>query len=160
MILSQTVLTALNDQLTTERFANAVYKSLEIAFKNRAWEGFAKWAHQQAKDERHHADRIIKYIDKRGSMAELWALDKPPVSGGDPEDGLRSALVLEQFVTERINALYVLCETEKDEDTCIMVRWFIDEQAKSEKELIDLLAEIERATDNASLVLMDKRFKK
>ena len=161
MELSTNLLNALNAQLTVERFANAAYKSMEIAFDAVAWKGFAKWAHGQAKDERHHAEKFIKYIDRRNCTAIMAAVDPAPAyQGADPQSVIKAALVLEQLVTDKIEALYNLCEAENDEDACEFMRWFIREQAKSVKDLTDFVNELERARDNASLMLIDRRLRK
>ncbi len=157
-MLAKSVLDVLNEQLTIERHNEAVYKCASAALKNIAWDGFAAFCDKQASGEAKHAAMIQNYLVDRGHAPVYAALDAIPTTTVSLRDGFRQLYDLELATTSHLKECYFVSETADDPQTCIFLQPLLTEQVEEEKTLSDLVAQLWRATDNASLLVLDGRY--
>ncbi len=141
-MLSNTLLTALNDQIKHELYSAYFYLSMSAYCDANNMRGSASWLAMQAKEEQEHALKFFGYIQDRGAAVTLQAIDQPPTTFGSLLDIFEQVQQHEALVTGLITRLYELALQEKDYPTQIMLQWFIDEQVEEEKhaaEIVDML---------------------
>lgn len=151
---------ALQDQYNKERNNEQVYAAFAAALEAVNWPGFAAWMERASADEREHSRRFRDYLIDRNQIPVLRALPEPPnMDGNDPRPLFAAALQLERDNTMSITAIEELAETMDDDQTETFLIWAIDEQTKSERELVDILLELGRV-DNTGLVILDREYGK
>jgi len=141
-MLSNTLLTALNDQIKHELYSAYFYLSMSAYCNAHNMPGSASWLAMQAKEEQEHALKFFGYIQDRGAAVTLQAIDQPPTSFGSLLDIFEQVQKHEALVTGLITRLYELALQENDYPTQIMLQWFISEQVEEEKheaEIVDML---------------------
>jgi ferritin len=161
-LLPEALQTAITTQITVERTNSSVYAQLDIVFRKMAWFGMAKWAKESSHDETTHSEKFIDYLDDRNIFPDLDEIPTPDVGAIDSLLAVfTAALELEKATTKRINDLYLLAEEQKDKATCVFLNWFVDEQLKSEKEILDIINQIQHGpTDAAYLATIDEELGK
>ena len=74
-----------------------------------------------------------------------------------PLQAFEDTLTHEQKVTEMINNLYALADSEKDYATQSMLRWFIDAQVEEEENAQEIIKKLRLIKDNGfGLFMLDK----
>ncbi len=157
-MLSEIMYNALCEQFTKERQNEALYQAIGDTFEAEAWHGFAKWAHKQATDEAAHARKIAEYILDQNRVTQYHPLAAVVPPSGGVYQVFVFAYENEQLTTSAIKTLYYLAETQEDPQTCAFLQPLLLEQVEEEKLLSDAVLELTRATDNASLLLLDGRY--
>lgn len=138
-MLSNTLLTALNDQIKHELYSAYFYLSMSAHCDAQNMPGAASWLGMQAKEEQAHALKFFGYIQERGAAVTLQAIDQPPTNFGSLLDIFEQVQQHEALVTSLITRLYELALEEKDYPTQIMLQWFISEQVEEEKSSADIV---------------------
>ncbi len=139
-MMKEQVLKALNDQLNYEILSSHLYLSMACHAEHIGLKGVAHWFHIQAKEEYAHAMKFYGYINDRGGKVIIDAVDKPQNNWESPLLLFENSLEHEESVTERINNLMSLAQTQQDYATANFLQWFIGEQVEEEasvKEIID-----------------------
>ncbi len=157
-MLSEIMFQALNEQFTKERQNEAIYRSNSDALKNIAWDGFAAFCAKQADGEAQHARLFANYLIDAGYAPVYSALDAVLDVAHTPLGVFSMLLTLEHQTTSQIKTLYYLAESQEDPQTCVFLHPLLIEQVEEEKLLADAVTELTRATDNASLLLLDARY--
>ena len=144
----------INSQFTAERANEQAYRALSASAEVVNWPGAAAFFANAAEEESQHAERVKAYIIDRNETPVFEALPAiTPIDGKDYAGMFKKALELEKANTARLNALWVEADdTSPDPQTVAWLTnpegedWpgFIAEQTISERELVDLLAKIER----------------
>jgi len=156
-MLSDLMLSALNAQITQEKFASATYCQMASWFAAQNLQGFCKYFQEQSKEELSHAQKFINYIWLQMGEVKLSDLSAPKQSWYNPIEVAKDALELEKNVTLLINDLMKFALSESDFATQSMLLWFIDEQVKSEFEANELLQKlIMIGDDKAALLAIDE----
>ncbi|OQA45829.1 MAG: Ferritin [Chloroflexi bacterium ADurb.Bin325] len=141
-MLSNTLLTALNDQIKHELYSAYFYLSMSAYCDAHHMPGAASWLKVQAQEEQAHALKFFAYIQERGAAVTLQAIDQPPTTFGSLLEIFEQVQKHEAFVTSLINGLYELALKENDYPTQIMLQWFISEQVEEENtsaQIVDML---------------------
>jgi ferritin len=161
MQLQPDVLTALNDELTRERFSQALYLALAAEFETLNFSGFAKWARKAAEEEGEHAGRFFDYITDRNAPPVLAALPATPTLPTDIPALFGAALKQEEVVSEALRKLYVLSVSKGDAFTANFLQQpfdFLAEQVGAERELTEIVSKLELVTqDPAGILFMDDK---
>jgi ferritin len=159
--LDSALVEALQAQYTRERQNEIAYLVIHHVFVMAGLEGFAKWAEGQANDERSHAAKIADYLsDKRNVLAQVRALSAEAISFDTPFQAFTAAAGLEAKNTDLILNLHALAEDVEDEDACIFLQWFIEEQRKSESEFKNWCAQLKLIeNDGAGILAFDAALK-
>ena len=145
--LSETVETALNEQIKIEGKSSSNYLAMASWCERQGFEQSAEFFYAQSDEERDHMLRIFKYVNEVGGAAL-----SPEIGNISYEfDGFKHVfdVMLEQeiSVSRSINQLMDTCAKEKDHTTMQFLQWFVDEQREEEKnarrilELFDIIGE-------------------
>ncbi len=153
-MLSKTIFTALNDQITHELYASQLYLAMSAYFEAQSLPGFARWMRVQSEEEREHAMKFFDFIGDRGGAVELQAIDQPPGEFQSPLDVFEQALRHEQKVTSQIHAIYALALHESDYATQAMLHWFISEQVEEEKNAGQIIEQLKMTGGQSGALLM------
>ncbi len=158
MMLSNTMQSALNQQINRELFSAYLYLSMSAHFQAVNLPGFAHWMRKQYEEERGHALKIYDYIFERGGKVELEAVAKPEANFKSPLDVMKQVLEHEKKVTGSIHELYELAVKENDYPTQVMLQWFITEQVEEEKSAMEIIATLNMVGEAApALIMLDRQ---
>ncbi len=156
-MLSESILQALNKQITYEFSASHTYMAMSAYFESLNLPGFAHWFRVQSEEERGHALRIFDYVNDRGGRVTLGAIPEPQSEYGSPLDAVEHALAHERNVTASINAIYAQAVQENDYATQSMLRWFVDEQVEEEKSADQIIQHLKLiGGDGTGLLMLDR----
>ena len=148
------VLTALNDQLANELYANHIYHAMQAYFLYHNLPGLAHWMEVQAAEEDLHARRIFDFIIERGWKVKIKAIPEPPLDWENPTAVFQAAYDHEHKFTEIFHDMYRMAEAAGDIATRIFLQWFISEQVEEEKTASQILETLRMAGDNKVALLM------
>jgi ferritin len=144
-MLSEKVLTAINDQIQAEFYSSYLYMAMSAHFEAANLPGFAKWTRKQADEESEHALKLFDFVVDRGGRVKLGAIAQPPVEYGAPLEVFQAILAHEQKVTGLIHKLYETALAEKDYPAQVMLHWFINEQVEEEKNATAIVEQLKMA---------------
>ena len=161
---SQSVEQAINKHINCELNAGYVYQSMSFYFDRDdiALPGLANMLAKDSDEEREHAEKFMKYLNKRGGRVILADVKKPEKDEwGSGLDALQAALDLEKKVNQSLLDLHALATTNNDPHlTDFLEGEFLDEQVKAIDELGRLITKLKRAgPEGLGLYLFDKDLK-
>lgn len=140
---------ALNDQINLELTASYTYQSMAFYFDRDdvALPGFSEYFNHNSKEEREHAEKLMKYLNKRGGRIILQDVRKPARDEwGSGLDALQAALDLEKRVNQSLLDVHKVATEANDPHLCdFLESEFLDEQVESIKNLGDLITRLKRA---------------
>jgi ferritin heavy chain len=150
-----------NDQINAELNASYVYQSLAAYFDRDdvALPGFRDFFQHSSDEERDHAQKFIKYQNKRGGRVVLKQIKTPPTEWSSPLSSLEAALALEKDVNERLFVLHKIADDNNDAQFSDYIDEFLEEQVDAEKKLADLITNLKRVGDGLGVFLFDKEMK-
>ena len=148
MMISEAMNARLNRQIAAEFSAAHSYLAMACALDRMGLKILAKWFLAQSEEEREHAMKILRYVQEVGGTVTLEDIAKPAPKFKNVEAVVQAALQSEQNVTQMINELVALAESEKDYATRSFLNWFVDEQVEEVASMTDLLALVQLAGDN------------
>ena len=118
--------------------------------------GFAHWMRIQAKEEEEHAMKFFEHIIERQGKVVLEAIDAPTAKWKTPKDIFEDAYNHERKVTESINKIVELAESEKDHATAIFLQWFVKEQVEEEASANEILQKLQLiGSETSALFVLD-----
>ncbi|KAK2707224.1 hypothetical protein QYM36_015043 [Artemia franciscana] len=94
---------AINKQINMELYASYAYLAMFTYFDRDdvASPGFAKFFEEASKEEREHAEKLIKYLNKRGGRVIYHPIEKPmKQEWGSCLEAMEDALSMEKDVNE------------------------------------------------------------
>ncbi|EDW26982.1 GL16490 [Drosophila persimilis] len=149
----------LNDQINME--LKACHQYLAMAFHyDRAdvsSPGVHRFFLQASNEEREHAEKIMKYMNKRGGLVRLSAVPEPIPCFADTLAGLKHALEMELEVNQHLLDVHALAGQENDPNLCDFIEAnFLQEQVDGQKVLAEYIRQMERAKDDLGEYLFDK----
>lgn len=155
----------INKQINMELYASYVYHSMATYFDRDdiALPGFSKFFKHNSDEEREHADKLMKFLNKRGGRVVLQDVKRPANDEwGRGINGLETALDLEKRVNQSLLDLHALATTHNDPNlTDFLEGEYLEEQVEAIKELGDLITRLKRAgTEGLGEYLFDKDLKK
>jgi ferritin heavy chain len=139
---------AINDQINLELTASYIYQGISFHFDRDdvALPGFAKFFSENSKEEREHAEKLMKYQNSRGGRIVLAPVAAPAKT--DFATGLEAmqyALELEKKVNDSLLNVHVIADKHADAHlTDYLEGEFLDEQVKAIKELGDHITQLKR----------------
>lgn len=140
---------AINNQINMELAASYTYQSMSMYFDRDdvALPGFSKLFQKQAEEEREHAEKLMKYLNKRGGRVLLQDVKKPEQDEwGNGLKALQYSLNFEKKVNESLLALHKVATTHQDPHlTNYLEEEFLDEQVESIKKFADRITRLKRA---------------
>jgi len=153
-MLSEKLLTKLNEQITHEFYSAHYYLAMAAYFMKEDLDGFANFFIVQAEEERFHAMKFLNFINDQGEEAIVTGFKDPKRDFKSAEDIFSLALEHEQLVSSLINDLMSLAQEEKHYPSISFLQWFIDEQVEEEAGMAKLLSKIKRVGDKGHGILM------
>ncbi len=156
-MINKKIETAINKQVNSELYSAYLYLSMESYFYSINLPGFANWMRAQALEEFTHADKLYKHVINRGGRAIMDVISKPPFEWKSALDVFENAHKHEQAVTNLINNLMNLAESEKDHAAKSMLQWFVDEQVEEETSADEIVQKIKMMKSmDGGLFILDK----
>jgi len=145
---------AINEQIHAEFFSFYLYLSVGAYFTTLHLDGFAHWMRIQAQEEEAHAMKLFDYLNERGGRVQLRTLDAPPAEWNSPTDAVGAVLRHEQHISQRINSLVDLANSEQDHATAVVLHWYVNEQVEEEATADTLFHQVKMLEDSPHGLLM------
>jgi ferritin len=149
-------LAALNAQYARELGNHLMYLQLAAPLDaGNVFLGSARFFKKSASEELEHAQLFYNYINDRNERAEPAIVSEPAIlSTDDLAELFEAALQAEVANSERLLALHDLADT----PTKIFLQPIILEQVKSERELTEIVCQLDAAAEDvAALLKIDDR---
>ncbi|PIE24152.1 MAG: ferritin [Planctomycetota bacterium] len=160
-MLSNTVLSKLNEQINLEQFSSNLYLAMCSWCRSEGLDGAAQFLRVHADEELEHMHRLFNYVNETGSQVKIGSLDAPQSSFKDIKDVFQITYEHEQFITSKINELVQLTLDQKDFATFNFLQWYVSEQHEEEalfRGILDQIAVI--GLEGRGLHLVDKEIGK
>ncbi len=151
-MLSNSMLTQMNEQVKHELFSAYLYLSMAAHFEAANLGGFASWMRLQAIEEQEHAMKFFDFILDRGGKVALQAIDQPQVDFGSPLAVFEKVLAHEQHVTSLIHKLYAQAIKDEDYASQVFLNWFVTEQVEEEKTAATILETLKLIGDKSNAI--------
>ncbi|CAI9738884.1 soma ferritin-like isoform X2 [Octopus vulgaris] len=150
----------INKQINLELYASYVYQSMAYYFDRDdvALKGFFEFFKKRSEEEKEHAEKFMKYQNKRGGRIILKPIEKPAHDawGG----GLRAveiSLDLEKDVNAALLKLHKIAEESGDPQMMDFIESeFLGEQVDDIKLLSDHITNLERVGKGLGEYIFDK----
>ncbi len=155
--MNSKILAALNEQIKTEATSSQVYLAMACWAEVKGYEGIANFLYQHSDEERMHMLKLVKFINERGGVAIVPALEQPKVEYSGLTGVFEELLAHETNVTQEINNIVHLCLQENDYTTHNFLQWYVNEQLEEEalaRTLLDKLKLIDN--DKSGLYMFDR----
>lgn len=123
---------ALNAQIIKELSSSQFYLAMASWAEGNGLSGTAKFMYQHSDEERFHMLKLVKFINERGGVAVIPAIEQPPKTFKNLENVFELLLEHEISVTESINNIVDVCLGEKDYTTHNFIQWYVAEQLEEE----------------------------
>lgn len=151
---------AVNKQINLELYASYVYQSMAFHFDRDdvALSGFHKFFKKSSEEEREHAEKFMKFQNKRGGRVVLQPIEKPERDEwGSGLDAMQMALALERNVNQTLLELHRLASQHEDGHmTNFLESEYLEEQVESIKQLADYVTRLKRVGPGLGEQLFDK----
>lgn len=154
MALGESMLSALNQQITMELSASHSYLAMAAWFESQNLPGMATWMQMQSEEERAHALKFFEFVVDRGEDVVLGSIEAPQAKFGSALEVFQEALAQEKGVTVAINGLYSIANAEGEYEAIPLITWFINEQVEEEASVDQVVEDLRRAGDDAQVLLM------
>ncbi|KAF2296306.1 hypothetical protein P3X46_014435 [Hevea brasiliensis] len=143
---------AVNEQINVEYNVSYVYHAIFAYFDrdNVALKGLAKFFKESSVEEREHAEKLMKYQNKRGGKVKLQSIVMPlsefdHVEKGDALYAMELTLSLEKLTNEKLLNLHSVAERNHDVQLGEFVeREFLAEQVEAIKKISEYVAQLRR----------------
>ncbi|KAH9496523.1 hypothetical protein Btru_043269 [Bulinus truncatus] len=150
----------LNQQINLELQASYTYQSMASYFDRDdvALPGFHKFFKKQADEEKEHAEKLMKYQNKRGGRVVLQDIKKPEFDQwGTGLEAMQAALQLEKKVNQSLLDLHALCGRHEDSQMAdFLESEFLVEQVESIKEIGNYITNLKRVGPSLGEYTFDK----
>ncbi|XP_067876021.1 ferritin heavy chain B-like [Heterodontus francisci] len=145
---------AVNKQINLELYSSYVYLSMSYYFDRDdvALRHFAEFFKEQSHGEREHAEKLMKFQNKRGGRIIFENIKKPEQDEwSNGLEAMQRALQMEKDVNQSLLDLHKLSTGNTDPHLCdFLETHYLDEQVKMIKKLGDHITNLKRlgAPDN------------
>lgn len=156
-MISDKIQDAFNKQINAEIYSSYLYLSMSSYFQSTNLNGFANWMRCQAQEELVHAMKFYNFINDRGGLVTLTAIEGPPTKWNSPLHAFQEAYAHEQKVTGLINSLVDLTIKQKDHASATFLQWFVNEQVEEEASADGVVQQLKLAGDQGSGLFMIDR---
>ncbi|XP_027329334.1 ferritin-4, chloroplastic [Abrus precatorius] len=143
---------AVNEQINVEYNVSYVYHAMFAFFDrdNVALRGLAKFFKESSEEEREHAEKLMKYQNKRGGKVKLQSIVMPlsefdHADKGDALHAMELALSLEKLTNEKLLKLHSVATKNGDVQLADFVESeFLGEQVEAIKKMSEYVAQLRR----------------
>ncbi|XP_048766939.1 soma ferritin [Ostrea edulis] len=151
----------INRQINMELYASYTYQSMAFYFDRDdvALPGFAKFFRDSSSEEREHAEKLMKYQNKRGGRIVLQDIKKPDRDEwGTGLDAMQMALQLEKTVNQSLLDLHKVAGSHNDAQMCDFIESeYLEEQVQAIKEVSDHITQLKRVGTGLGEYMYDKQ---
>jgi len=149
-----------NKQINLELYASYVYQSMYFYFDRDdvALPGFAKFFNDSSKEERAHAEILMKFQNQRGGRIVLQDIKKPERDEwGTGLEAMQATLSLEKQVNQSLLDLHAIADGHKDAQMCDVIESnYLTEQVEAIKQIGDYCTRLKRVGPGVGEFLFDK----
>jgi ferritin len=161
MMVSESLLKELNDQMNHEFFSAHAYMAMASYCSSESYDGFANFFLVQAVEERAHAMKFYDYINAIGQRAIIGGFPTPNNDFRSMLDVFEQGLENEKVVTKRIYHLSDIAWEEREHATINFLKWFIEEQVEEEDLFETIIQKLKRIDqDSNAFFMLDQEFAK
>jgi len=150
----------INRQINMELYASYTYQSMAMYFDRDdvALPGFAKFFSDSSSEEREHAEKLMKYQNKRGGRIVLQDVKRPEQDEWSSGlDAMKVALQLEKTVNQSLLDLHKVADGHKDAQMCDFIETeYLEEQVKAIKDIGDHVSNLKRVGTGLGEYMFDK----
>ncbi|XP_021355362.1 soma ferritin-like [Mizuhopecten yessoensis] len=150
----------INRQINMELYASYCYQSMSFYFDRDdvALPGFAKYFKKATDEEREHAEKFMKYQNKRGGRVVLQDIKKPDKDEwGSALEAMQVALALEKNVNQSLLDLHAVGDKHGDSQFMDFLEGeYLEEQVNAIKEISDHITNLKRVGPGLGEYLYDK----
>lgn len=156
-MMKDPVQSAFNAQINMELGAFYTYLSMAAWFEAEALPGFAAWMHHHAEEEMVHAMKLYDFVHQRRGRVLLAPIAGPKTAWDSPLAAFEDAFEHERKVSQSIDALADIAESERDRAAVSFLQWFVDEQVEEEQVVDTAIQKLRRIGDfGPGLYLLDR----
>jgi ferritin len=156
-MLSKKVEKLLNEQIEIESSSSYTYLAMASWCDINGMEGAASFFYKQSDEERIHMLKLFKYINEKGGHAITPINSKQRLQYKNIIEIMQAFHKHEQSVSDAVNKLVYVANTEKDYTTLNFLQWYVQEQHEEETMARSLLDKIKLIGTGANgLYLIDK----
>jgi len=132
-MLSKSMEKALNNQVLIEAQSSQVYLAMASwAEIQPGIDNVTSFFYRHSDEERMHMLKLIHFINERGGVAVIPALEQPVLSYPSIHYAFKELLNHEVYVSESINQLVGIALDERDFATHNFLQWYVAEQIEEE----------------------------
>nr|ACJ70658.1 ferritin [Tritonia tetraquetra] len=150
----------INRQINMELYASYCYQSMAYYFDRDdvALKGFSKFFKKSSDEEREHAEKFMKYQNKRGGRIVLQDIKKPDNDAwGSGLEAMQVALQLERDVNQALLNLHSVATNHNDAQFADFLETeYLEEQVNSIKEIGDHITNLKRVGTGLGEYIYDK----
>ena len=151
----------INRQINLELYAGYCYQSMSYYFDRDdiALPGFAKYFKEKSDEEREHAEKFMKYQNKRGGRIVLQDIKKPDRDEwGSGLDAMQAALSLEKNVNQALLDLHGVGDKHGDKQFMdFLESAYLEEQVEDIKKISDHITNLKRVGTGLGEYMFDKK---
>jgi len=149
-----------NKQINLELYASYAYQSMYFYFDRDdvALPGFAKFFNNSSKEEREHAELLMKFQNQRGGRIVLQDIKKPERDEwGSGLEAMQAALALEKQVNQSLLDLHAVASSHNDAQMSDFIEnHYLTEQVEAIKQLADYVTNLKRVGTGLGEFIFDK----
>lgn len=153
---------AINRQINMEFYASYVYLSMAYYFDRDdvALPGIHGYFKHSSDEEREHAMKFMKYLNKRGGRIVLQDIKCPDTPCEYTAlEAMEKALDLEKKVNESLLDVHAIASKHNDVNLCdFLESEYLQEQVDGIKELADHITNLKRCGEGLGVYMFDKQF--
>jgi len=150
----------INRQINMELYACYCYQSMAYYFDRDdvALPGFSKFFKKSSDEEREHAEKLMKYQNKRGGRIVLQDVKKPDRDEwGTGLEAMQVALQLEKSVNQSLLDLHKVADKHGDAQMMDFIEGeYLKEQVDAIKEISDHVTNLKRVGPGLGEYMYDK----
>lgn len=153
MLIPHTSLLVLQDAIHEELFASQLYRHLSAHCQRIGLFGASKYFRKESKEEMKHYEKIVVYLNDRGSVAESPAIEAIT----EVVSSLEAALNIAHNAETKLGGLYQQWYSAihgSDPTTAGFLLEFLNIQARSIGELADWKSRLTLAANDPAAILM------
>jgi len=152
---------AINRQINMELFASYTYLSMAYYFDRDdvALPGMHTYFKEASDEEREHAMKLLKYLNKRGGRIIFQDIKTPDFQGEMTAlDAMKKALELEKQVNESLLGIHGIASSKNDANMCdFLESHFLQEQVDAIKEIAGHITNLQRVGEGLGVYMFDKQ---
>ncbi|XP_050390092.1 soma ferritin isoform X2 [Patella vulgata] len=150
----------INRQVNMELYASYTYQSMAFYFDRDdvALPGFSKFFKHSSEEEREHAEKLMKYQNKRGGRVVLQDIKKPDRDEwGTGLEAMQVALQLEKNVNQSLLDLHAVADKHNDPQMQDFLEGeYLKEQVDAIKEISDYITQLKRVGSGLGEYIFDR----